>query len=97
MVKAKGEDCGFCKHWAQYHKDSSDDLTCLKIVFLDQIDDPGPKEEDFPHLKKIEGKWMANLGCLISMDRNHGLNIRDDARPKQSREKKLSSRKLKSF
>ena len=34
--------------------------------------------------KKIEGKWMANLGCLISMDRNHGLNIRDDARPKQN-------------
>ena len=64
MVKAKGEDCGFCKHWAQYHKDSSDDLTCLKIVFLDQIDDPGPKEEDFPHLKKIEGTWMANLGQI---------------------------------
>ena len=55
-----------------------------QIVFLDQVDDPGPKEEDFPFLKKIEGKWMANLGCLTSMDRNHGLNVRDDARPKQN-------------
>ena len=83
MMNGKGEDCGFCKHWSQCHKDAPDDLTGLKIVFLDQIDDPGPKEEDFPKLKYLEGKWMANLGCLASMDRNHGLNIRDDARPKQ--------------
>ena len=41
------------------------------------------KEEDFPKLKALEGKWMANLGCLFSMDRVHGVNIKDDAKPKQ--------------
>ena len=59
------------------------DLSPIKIVFLDQINDPGPKEEDFPYLKALEGKWMANLGCLASIDRNHGLNVRDDAKPRQ--------------
>ena len=82
-MNGKGEDCGFCKHWSQCHKAAPKDLTGLRIVLLDQIDDPGPKEDDFPKLKYLEGKWMANFGCLTSMDRNHGLNIRDDARPKQ--------------
>ena len=83
MVKAKGEDCGFCKHWARDHADNPQDLSCVKIVFVDQINDPGAREDDFPNLKKLEGKWMANLGCLVSMDREHGLNIKDDAKPRQ--------------
>ena len=83
MVKGKGEDCGFCRHWAQEHKGAPDDLSCLRVLLLDQVNDPGPKEEDFPNLKRLEGKWMANLGCLYSMDREHGTNIRDDAKPKQ--------------
>ena len=83
MVKGKGEDCGFCRHWAQDHKDNPEDLSALRILFLDQVNDPGPKEEDYPKLKRLEGKWMANLGCLHSMDREHGANIRDDAKPKQ--------------
>ena len=83
MVNLKGEDCGFCRHWSQCHSDDPQDLSPLEIVFLDQVNDPGPREEDFPHLKHLEGKWMANLGCLSSMDRLHGVNIRDDARPKQ--------------
>ena len=83
MINCKGEDCGFCRHWAQCHSDDPGDLSPLEIVFLDQVNDPGPREEDFPHLKHLEGKWMANLGCLSSMDRLHGVNIRDDARPKQ--------------
>ena len=83
MVRARGEDCGFCKHWAQDHKDSPTDLSWVNIVFLDQVNDPGPREEDFPNLKFLEGKWMANLGCLWSMDRLHGLNHRDDAKTKQ--------------
>ena len=58
-------------------------MSAVKITFLDQISDPGPKEEDFPKLKALEGKWMANLGCLFSMDRVHGVNIKDDAKPKQ--------------
>ena len=39
-------------------------------VFVDQVNDTGPREEDFPNLKKLEGKWMANLGCLVSIDRD---------------------------
>ena len=65
------------------HQNSPHDLSPIKIVFLDQVNDPGPREEDFPKLKSLEGKWMANLGCLASMSRNHGLNVRDDAKPKQ--------------
>ena len=68
MTNCKAEDCGFCKHWAKDHKDAPQDLSCIKIVFLDQIDNPGPREEDFPNFKKLEGRWMANLGCLVSMD-----------------------------
>ena len=83
MTNCKDEDCGFCKHWAKEHKNSPKDLSPIKIVFLDQVDDPGAREEDFPKLKNLEGKWMANLGCLVSMSRNNGLNVRDDAKPKQ--------------
>ena len=83
LVNGLGQDCGFCEHWAQCHSDSPDDLSSIRIVFLDQVNDPGPRDEDFPHLKKLEGRWMANLGCLFSMDRTHGTNKRDDARPKQ--------------
>ena len=83
MSRARGEDCGFCKHWARDHKDSPTDLSCVKVVLLDSVADPGAKEEDFPKLKYLEGKWMANLGCLFSIDRIHGANSRDDARPKQ--------------
>ena len=83
MVKGKGEDCGFCRHWAREHQGAPADLSCLRVLLLDQVCDPGPKEEDFPNLKRVEGKWMANLGSLYSMDREHGTNIRDDAKPKQ--------------
>ena len=83
MVHGRGEDCGFCRHWATEHSDSPDDLSHVQIVLLDQVDDPGPREEDFPRLKWLEGKYMANLGCLYSMDRTHGVNVKDDAKPKQ--------------
>ena len=73
----------FCEHWSLCHSDSPDDISWVRILFLDQVNDPGPREEDYPHLKALEGKWMANLGCLTSMDRIHGTNRRDDARPKQ--------------
>ena len=68
---------------AQAHKDDFKDMSCLKITFLDHTSDPGRREDDYPNLKRLEGKWMANLGCLYSMDRVHGANIRDDAKPKQ--------------
>ena len=83
MIHGRGEDCGFCRHWATDHSNSPDDLSHVQIVLLDQVDDPGPREEDFPKLKWLEGKYMANLGCLYSMDRTHGVNVKDDAKPKQ--------------
>ena len=83
MVKGKGEDCGFCRHWARDHNGSPNDLSCLRVLLLDQVNYPGLREEDYPKLKRLEGRWMANLGCLHSMDREHGTSIRDDARPKQ--------------
>ena len=46
MINCKNEDCGFCKHWAKEHADSPKDLSPIKIIFLDQVNDPGPKEED---------------------------------------------------
>ena len=79
----RGEDCGFCQHWAKEHSDSPGDLSHVRIVFLDQVNDPGPREDGFPRLKGLEGKYMANLGCLHSMDRVHGTNVKDDAKPKQ--------------
>ena len=65
MINCKGEDCGFCRHWAQCHNDDPGDLSPLEIVFLDQVNDPGPREEAFPHLKHLEGKWMANWGACL--------------------------------
>ena len=59
MINCKNEDCGFCKHWAMEHQNSPHDLSPIKIVFLDQVNDPGPREDDFPKLKSLEGKWMV--------------------------------------
>ena len=85
MVNCRNEDCGFCKHWAKEHRDSPQDLSPIRIIYLDKINDPGAREDDYPNLKRLEGRWMANLGCFASKDREHGLNVRDDAKPKQLR------------
>ena len=80
MIKGTGKDCHFCEHWAQFHKNNLQDISCVQIIFLDSCDDPGPAEEGYPLLRKLEEKWMINLGSLASLDPAQGLNKRDDAR-----------------
>ena len=80
MEKGNGKDCHFCEHWAVYHKDNLQDLSCVKIYFLDSCEDPGPAEEDYPLLRKLEEKWMITLGSLAALDPLQGCNKRDDAK-----------------
>ena len=52
----------------------------MKIYFLDSCEDPGPAEEDYPSLIKLEEKWMITLGSLAALDPLQGCNKRDDAK-----------------
>ena len=54
--------------------------TIISIYFLDSCEDPGRKEDDFPHLKKLEERWMVTMGSLASLDPAAGMNKRDDAK-----------------
>ena len=78
MVTGVGEDCGFCKHWKRFHPNESD-LENLQITFLDYTDDPGARENHYPHLKKLEATWMTNLGTLSAINPRSGLNFKDEA------------------
>ena len=40
----------------------------LKVYFLGSVDDPRRKEDDYPHLKRLEERWMVTLGSLGTMD-----------------------------
>ena len=80
IQKGVGKDCHFCEHWAFYHKDNLQDMSCIEIYFLDSCEDPGPAEEDYPLLRKLEEKHMVNMGSLASLDPVQGCNERDDAR-----------------
>ena len=82
MERGIGKDCHFCEHWAFYHKDDLQDLSCIQIYFLDSCEDPGSAEEDYPLLRKLEEKHMVNMGSLASLDPVQGCNKRDDARAK---------------
>ena len=55
-------------HWEVYQKDNLQDLACVKIYFLDSCEDPGPAEEDYPSLIKLEEKWMITLGSLAALE-----------------------------
>ena len=54
MIHGKGEDCGFCRHWATDHSDSPYDLSHVQKVLLDQVDDRGPREENFHKLQLVQ-------------------------------------------
>ena len=82
MTKGIGKDYGFCEHWARHHRDNLKVISSIQIYLLDYCEDPGRKEEDFPHLKKLEEKWMVSLGSLGSLDPVQGCNRRDDAKAK---------------
>ena len=74
-----GEDCVFCKHWRRLHSNKTD-LTKVVIILLESISDPGPKEEHYPHLKKLEDGWKMNFGTLFTNNPKSGLNFRDEAK-----------------
>ena len=82
MMRGIGKDCGFCEHWARHHKNNLTDMSNIEIYLLDFCEDPGRKEDDFPHLKRLEERWMVSLGSLGSLDPVQGCNKRDDAKAK---------------
>ena len=82
MELGKGTDCNFCAHWKQYHGPDYTDLSSVKIYFLDTCDNPGTFEDDYAGLKKVEEKWMVNMGSLTAMDVHQGCNKKDDAKAK---------------
>ena len=55
-------------------------MSMFQVYFLDSCEDPGRREDDYPHLKRLEEKWMVTLGSLGSMDPAQGCNRRDDAK-----------------
>ena len=78
MSRGVGKDCGFCEHWATFHRGQLQDFSKLRIYFLDSCEDPGRREDDYPNLKRLEERWMVTLGSLASLDPVAGMNKRDD-------------------
>ena len=62
--------------------DPSLDIYLISIYFLDTCDNPGTFEDDYAGLKKVEEKWMVNMGSLTAMDVHQGCNKKDDAKAK---------------
>ena len=80
LVKGLGKDCGFCKHWKQYHGANYTDLSPIKVYILDSCANPGRKEDDWPGLRQLEERWYTNLGSLGLLDPVQGCNKKDDAK-----------------
>ena len=80
MEKGLGTDCHWCVHWAQFHNHDYKDFSSVKIYFLDTCDNPGDLENDYAGLRKVEEKWMVNMGSLCTMDHQQGVNKKDDAK-----------------
>ena len=68
MTRLTGKDCNFCEHWKRFHRDAPEDFSGVEIYFLDQVDDPGPREEGYPNLRKLEEWWMVDMGSLGTLD-----------------------------
>ena len=80
MTKGVVKDCGFCKHWKQYHGANYKDLSSVKVYLLDSCANPGRKEDDWPGLRRLEERWYTDLGSLGLLDSVQGCNKKDDAR-----------------
>ena len=79
MTRLVGKCCNFCEHWSRHHSANPSDLSGIEIYFLDSEENPGSKEDDYPKLRKLEERWMVDMGALASLDPVQGTNIRDDA------------------
>merc|ERR1712208_49525 len=82
MTRLVGKDCNFCEHWSRYHRDNPTDFSGVEIYLLDKVEDAGRKEDGYPNLKKLEDKWMVNMGSLGTIDPIQGCNKKDDAAAK---------------
>ena len=82
MSRLVGKDFNFCEHWSRYHRNHPQDFSGVEIYFLDQVDDPGPREEGYPQLRKLEDRWMVDMGSLGTLDPVQGCNKKDDAAAK---------------
>ena len=67
MKKGKGKDCGFCKHWATYHKHDLEDFSSVEIYFLDKTSET--------ELEILEEDWMIKMGSLAAVDHVQGCNV----------------------
>ena len=82
MRKGKGDDCNFCEHWSRCHKEALTDLSPIQIFFVDSCEDPGSKADGYPLLRKLEDRWMVQMGSLGTFDPINGCNRKDDAKAK---------------
>lgn len=82
MTRLVGKDCNFCEHWSRYHRDNPTDFSGVEIYLLDKVEDAGRKEDGYPNLRKLEDKWMVNMGSLGTIDPIQGCNKKDDAAAK---------------
>ena len=64
MTRLVGKCCNFCEHWSQHHIDNPRDLSGVEIYFLDSVDNAGEKEDGYPNLRRLEERWMVDLGSL---------------------------------
>ena len=80
--KGKGDDCNFCEHWSRCHKEALTDLSPIQIFFVDSCEDPGSKADGYPLLRKLEDRWMVQMGSLGTFDPINGCNRKDDAKAK---------------
>ena len=82
MSRLVGKDCNFCEHWSRYHRNQPGDFSGVEIYSLDQADDPGPREDGYPLLRKLEDRWMVDMGSLGTLDPLQGFNKKDNATAK---------------
>ena len=80
MKKGKGDCCGFYEHWKLHHKNNFNDLSHVKIYFLDTTDVLGTQEDGYQALRTLEDQWMLQMGSLRALVSNQGCNKKDDAK-----------------
>ena len=79
MTRLVGKCCNFCEHWSRHHRANPRDLSGVEIYFVDSVKNPGSRDDGYPQLRKLEERWMVDLGSLATLDPLQGCNKRDDA------------------
>ena len=76
-----GSTVNFKQRWSK-HKCDMTKLVGKDCHFCEQVDDPGSYEDGYPLLRKVEDKWMVDMGSLGRLDPVQGCNKKDDAAAK---------------